>query len=282
MMEANPNRVHFYHADVTAFGGHLITPIEHHSPIHAPLSLPPVGGHAILETDGYKIPGILSFDGAYTQVAGSVSEKDGAWTTIATSVVRNVNIHDILTADKIVSQIIAHHPPKGYEPKVSFLGTRIENLRVSGCPVEVKLDYELCNLSGDKYPEKSCFHDDKFLKAVGEQRGRMKDDKVLPAWTKNRQIPEWVHGRYAWDNSEADRLKKGFVLCSLVKEIRGEFPGRVFGHVLEIPEFGKVFLEELIVDNNSFRVIGMRLELGCASHGTGSFSAASIEGRTQP
>jgi hypothetical protein len=36
------------------------------------------------------------------------------------------------------------------------------------------------------------------------------------------------------------------------------------------------------VDHNSFRLIAIRLELGCASHGIASFCSASIEGRTQP
>ena len=66
------------------------------------------------------------------------------------------------------------------------------------------------------------------------------------------------------------------------QKCRGEFPGRGFGNVLEIPEFGKIFLAELLVDHNSFRLIGIRLELGCASHGKVSVSTSHIEGRTQP
>jgi hypothetical protein len=281
-MEANPNRVHYYHAEATAFGGFLKRPIEQLIPVQAPLSLPPVGGYAALRVPAFHLQGILSFGSAYSQVAGSISEKDGSWTTLATSAVENINVHDILTVDRVVTQIATEHPREGYEPRVSFIGTRIDNLRVSGHPLEVVLDLGICSQNGDRYPATSCFKDERFLAAVGEQYRRMGDEKCLPPWMTNRQIPDWVRSRYAWDNSEATRQEKGFVLCSLVKEIRGEFPGRVFGNMLEIPELGKVFLEELIVDNNSFRVIGIRLELGCASQGSGSYSTASIEGRTQP
>ncbi len=67
-----------------------------------------------------------------------------------------------------------------------------------------------------------------------------------------------------------------------MKEVQGEFPGRVFGNVLDVPEFGKIFLGELLVDHNSFRLIAMRLELGCVTHGKVSLGSSSIEGRTQP
>jgi hypothetical protein len=287
MMEANANatvhRIHYYHADVNALGGHLKTPIAQPIPVQAPLSLPPVGGYASTRVGAYQLEGILSFASAYSQVAGSISEKDGGWTTLATVAVEGLNVHDILTADRVVSQIATEHPREGYEPKVTFIGTRFDNLRIGGYPLEVDLDLGLCSPGGsDRYPAKSCFDDERFLAAVAEQYRRMADEKSLAPWVKDRQIPNWVRARYTWDNSQAKRQEKGFVLCSLVKEIRGEFPGRAYGHVLEVPEFGKAFLGELIVDHNSFRVIGIRLELGCASHGSGSVGTASIEGRTYP
>jgi hypothetical protein len=43
-----------------------------------------------------------------------------------------------------------------------------------------------------------------------------------------------------------------------------------------------VFLGELLVDDNTFRLIGMRLELGCTTGGSISFSSPSVEGSTHP
>ena len=281
-METNTSRIHYYHADANALGGHIKTPFDRAVPVQAPLSLPPVGGYASARAGAYQLEGIVSFANAYSQVGGSVSEKNGAWTTVATSVLEGVNVHDILTADRIVTQIATEHPREGYDPKVTFIGTRIENLKVGGYSIEIALDLSLCSPGGDRYPTKSCFDDERFLAAVVEQYRRMSDEKCLPAWQKDRQIPNWVRERYTWDNSNANRQQKGAVLCTLVKEIRGEFPGKVFGNVLEVPEFGKIFLAELLVDHNSFRLIGMRLELGCFTHGSLSFSSSSIEGRTEP
>src|SRR5579872_6803986 len=109
-MESPSKRVHYYHADANAFGGHLTTPFEKIVPVQAPLSLPVVGGYATARAGAFQLEGIVSFASAYTQVAGSVSEKNGAWTTLATSAVEGVNVLDILTADRVVSQILTEHP----------------------------------------------------------------------------------------------------------------------------------------------------------------------------
>jgi len=279
-MEPNTTRVHYYHADVNAFGGHITTPIQREIPVQAPLSLPPVGGYATARAGAFQLEGLLSFASAYTQVGGSVSEKNGAWTTSATSVVEKVNIHDVFTVDRIVTQIATEHPREGYDPKVTFVGTRFENLQIGGYALEVSLDLNLCSPQGDRYPATSCFDDKRFLASVAEQYRRVSDEKCIPAWQKDREIPNWVRERYTWDNANLQR--KGVVLCSLVKEVRGEFPGKVYGNVLEVPEFGKIFLGELLVDHNSFRLIGARLELGCFTHGKISVGTSGIEGRTEP
>ncbi len=281
-MEVNAQRVHYYHADANALGGHIKTPFQQPIPVQVPLSLPPVGGYATARTGPFQLESLLSMANAYTQVGGAVSEKNGAWTTTSAAVVEGLNIHDVLTADRIVAQISTEHPREGYDPKVTFIGTRFENLRIGGHSLEVLLDLALCSPDGDRYPAKSCFDEERFLAAVAQQYRRMADEKCLPAWQKDRQIPNWVRERYPWDNSNANRQQKGVVLCTLVKEVRGEFPGKVFGNVLEVPEFGRIFLGELLVDHNSFRLIGMRLELGCFTHGTVSVSSSSIEGRTEP
>jgi hypothetical protein len=43
-----------------------------------------------------------------------------------------------------------------------------------------------------------------------------------------------------------------------------------------------VFLGELLVDHNTYRIIGMRLELGCSTNASVSASAPSIEGSDWP
>jgi len=277
----NVKRVHYYHADATALGGRIKAPFEQLIPVQAPLSLPPVGGYAATRVERFRLEAILSFEAAYTQLAGSVSHKTGGWTTLVTAAVEGLNVLDVITADRLVAQIATEHPLVGYRPTVTFVGTRFENLRIGGHLVEPVLDLDLCNpQEGDEGARQGSTFDDKsFLAAASEQYRRMSD---LPKWVKGKKIPAWVSERYSWDNSEAKRSEKGMVLCSLVNQVNGEFPGTPFGHVLEIPEIGKVFLGELIVDHNSYRIIMMRLELGCTTQGSVSVGTATIEGRTSP
>ena len=47
----------------------------------------------------------------------------------------------MVTADRVVGQTITEHPLVGYVPSISFLGTRFENLRIAGYPVEVEFDH---------------------------------------------------------------------------------------------------------------------------------------------
>ncbi len=127
---------------------------------------------------------------------------------MAAAVVEGLNMHEIFTADRIGYADPTEHPREGYDPKVMFIGTRFDNLRIGGYALEVALDLGLCSPDGDRYPAKSCFDDERFLAAVANQYRRMADEKCLPAWQKDRQIPNWVRERYPWDNSNANRQQK--------------------------------------------------------------------------
>ena len=50
---------------------------------------------------------------------------------------------EVLTADRVVGQTITEHPLAGYVPTISFLGTRFENLRIAGYPVELEFDHDI-------------------------------------------------------------------------------------------------------------------------------------------
>lgn len=270
---ATEKRIHYYHADTTALGGQIHTPIEQMIPVAAPLSLPPVGGYASARAEGFRLEGILSFESAHTQVAGSVSRKNDAWTTLATSVVEGLNILNVITAERVVSQIATEHPREGYDPKVTFIGTQFQNVKIGGYPVEIVLNLNLCQqaFGSDGFPKTSLFEDQQFLATVEKQYREL---------TAAKNVPTWLRERYTWDNAQRER--RGNVLCSLVSQVTGDFPGTAYGNILEIPEIGKVFLGELLIDHNSFRLIAMRLELGCPTCGNIGVGTSTIEGRTWP
>lgn len=274
------HRVHYYHADASALGGYLESPVAQIIAPQASMSLSPAGGYGSARSENFRIEGALSYRSASTQVAGHLSKKEGkGWMTLVTSVVEGLNVLDVITADRLSVQISTEHPLKGDYPKVTFLGTSFENFKVAGCPVDVSVDFNICDQgNGYDYPSQSCVNSERFLARVAEQYTSMNDAKNLPKWVEDRTVPDWIKSRYRWDKKQAG--KSGSVLGSVVKEIKGEFPGRPFGNVLEVPEFGRVFLGELLVDCNSYQVTTLRLEMGCLGHGQLSGPVAQSNGGT--
>ena len=80
----------------------------------------------------YRLEGVFSYSAAHTQVSGHKSSKDERNSvTLATSVVENLNILNVVTADRVVAQISTTHVPGQYVPEVTFLGTHFENLKIA-------------------------------------------------------------------------------------------------------------------------------------------------------
>jgi len=279
-MDTNSKRVHYYHADATALGGHIRRPFDRPIQVQAPVSLPPVGGYADARgRKHFKVRRIVGFEAAYTHVSGSASKENGAFTTQVSATVEKLNVLDIFTADRMVAQMSLDHPRKGYIPTVNLIGTQFENVRIGGDRVEIILDLDICRHSNEgAYPNQRCMHDRQFLEKVGEQYRRINDPASMPDWIEDRTVPDWVRNRYQWDDSEASLREKGHVLCSIVKEIRGKFLGKHYHNIIEIPDFGKIFLGELIVDYASFQLIMARLELGSPTEACMSAATAKANG----
>jgi hypothetical protein len=87
---------------------------------------------------------MVSVKKAYSHVSGSQGN-DKKYNSHTTVVLEGVNILDVVTADRIVARLTSEHDPdpKLREGHIIALGTKFENLRISGCPVEVEFDHEL-------------------------------------------------------------------------------------------------------------------------------------------
>ena len=232
--------------------------------------------------ENYRLEGVISFRSAYTQVAGNRSTKPGqGWTTLTTTAIEGLNILDVLTADRIVGQTITEHPLAGYVPSVNFLGTRFENLRIAGHPLSLDLDL---NILGSKPADDISYsHDSGVADRTRTQYKRILDDGGLPT-----QLRE----RYNQHLSAVGSPEK--VECSLVNRASGGHPGQSFGHLIDIPDFGKIVLGKLTVTSEDYKpgtkvpkrttiqLTMVDLELGCAVAGGGSLGSGSTNGGTMP
>jgi hypothetical protein len=294
-MNASNERVLYYHADASPLGGHLTHPYESVLDAKASVSLSQAGGHASSRVEKFKLDDLIRSGAAYSQVAGSIEKSTHNWTTLVTSVVEDLNLLEVVTADRIVSQLAIEHPHDGYYPKVAFVGCQFENLRINGKAVTPELDLNLLTLAAPTTPVRSAPEDDKLLTKTAPIQAGFPDkpwpdvqsfvDKAVDQTrkiTSAKDVPEWLKLRYEWMNSAEARSKKGYVLCSLVNEVAGTAPGSSFGHVIVVPDFGNIFLGELIVDSKSFQLTMLRVEMGCAAKGHVSFAASRGNGFPVP
>jgi len=233
-------RYHIYNAEAEALSGNLTLPLEQEVKPPTYVKLNERGGYISQNVENYRLGGVVSFRSAYTQVAGNPDTKtDHGWNTLTTSVLEGLNVLDIVTADRIVCQISTDHPLIGYVPTVTFLGTRFENLRIAGH--QVKLDLDLDILSAKPKKDAGYLSDRDFQKRANAQRERLKGQKNLP---------DEIAKYYGQGASSAG--KPGPIKCSLVNQVEGGYPGRSFGHAIDVPNFGKIYLATLTVEQSDY------------------------------
>lgn len=273
-------RYHVHHAEASALHANLKLPFAHDVAPHTHSRLNPQGGYVSQQAENFRLGGVFSFRSAHTHVAGNRDDKpDHGWNTLATCVIEGLNVMEVVTVDRIVAQVSTDHPPIGYVPRVTLLGTRFENLRIAGYPVDVDIDL---NILGDKPAKDAPYTSDAgFISRVTNQYKRIQSAQNLPANILKRynQLP----------SSSANRES---IECSLVNQVKGSFPGRSFGHVIEIPDFGKVYLGVLKVEQSDYekgvpkkttiRLNMIKVEMGCVASGDGSGGSTINNGTTRP
>jgi hypothetical protein len=313
---------HVYHAEAHVLSGDLKHPIK--QPIeregHVILDKTRREGHLTRSTDGNSLEGLITYKAGSTRASGNKVEKRDAWgkthsgwVTLSTSVIEGLNVFEVVTADRVVAQVSTEHPEKngkdlGHVPKVTFLGSRFENLRIGGFPVEVELDLGIC---GDRPAnDKPYVSDDSFLDRVQHQIERIVKTKGLPASLEKRYDAEFGHidDLRKRARGKANGQPNGYpkLQCSLVKSIGPiPIPGvEIFGNLILIPDFGTVSLGDLEIgiekcpadfadkkkspssekqnDSNYFTLNMVNMHLGCIGGGTVTAASAKTNGQTKP
>lgn len=262
---------HKYHADAYVLDAQLQQPVTSDIDKTGFVKLPEDGTYSYVPVVPFNLKGVLSYENGYTQVAGHRSLKHHGFVTLATSVLERINVLDVVTADRVVAQISTEHPEDGQVPSVTFLGTRFVNLHIGGHKVEVEPNLHILGPKPKK--DKSYFETAEVLDRMSQQYSNIR---------KTKNLPDWAAEKYRWDKAAP---RKGQVSCSVINKITGA-PGIAFGHVIDLPHFGKIFLGELTVtrepaptpDQNEtyhFSLKMIRLEMGCI--GTGNATVVALD-----
>jgi len=290
---------HDYHAEAHVLSGTLQRPIEQKIEPHAPTEIHGRrSGHLTRIVQDVSIEGLIAFERGSSRVSGAKSLKHNGWVTLSTSIIEGFNVFEVITADRIVSQVSTDHAygEEGHFPSVTFLGTKFENLRVSGFPVTLELDYGVC---GDRPSGNRSYLDNfDFLDRVRERTEGIANATGLPKDLKTQYDKELATIKDLIAGKKGSEPK---ITCSLVKSIGSiPIPGvQSFGHVLVIPEFGSVSLGEVEVGektydssaarsdknpkpDNYFTASVIKLKLGCVGHGEMAGPTASVNGHHDP
>ena len=279
-MPAAKARTHTYNAEAAVLSGKLTLPVTQTIEPQAHSKLDPKGGYFNQTSDGYKLQSIISFDYAYSHVAGNKSTKPGeGWNTLTTTVVEGLNVMEVVTADRVVGQTLTQHPLVGYMPSISFLGTRFENLRIAGVPVEMEWDQEIfASTPANDLPYAL---DPGVVSRVGRQYNRI---------LQNKNLSPKLQEHY---NQLSRTLGKSETIeCSLVNRVAGLFPGTIAGNVITVPGFGTITLGKVTVKHEdptgkthkktTVTLTMIDLKLGCVIEGDIPVGTGGSNGGTKP
>lgn len=271
-MRSDAKKTYYFHGDASSLGGFIEKPFQKHIPAQASATLPSVGGHVASRTEAFNFEGILTCRAAYTRVSGRHVEENGSATVSVTSVLEGLNILEIVKAERIVAQVTAEYPAAGGFPRVSFAGSHFDRLTIGHADASLTLNSGLLGFAGGPKGRRP------ITPALFQETGRQQAAKLIKSVKAepDQDALRWLTDRYGWMDSDRKLGKDGFLLCSLVDGVGGAIPGRSFGHVLDIPDFGRIFLGELFVSHALFRISMIRAELGCTVKGGGSAGCAAI------
>lgn len=282
-----------YHGNAVAFGASIVKPTPDIIPSQASAVLCPSGGEASAIVRNFDYKGIISFDEAKSYVAGSFEAdengRDGAFNTLATTTIRNLNIANMLHVEFLVARVSSKHFMKDgvidEEGMITFDGSLMEGLRVAGVKGDVTLDPTVFS----DYPTYDSFiggfPSDRRFKAKSELF--WSDPKSRAALTG---VPTGTAPGRRPTEPTVPQVYRGTVSCSLLDSLTHRIEPKdpksdkqhVYrdGYTLVVREFGRVNLAEVSMKRGQRRLTMVRLDLGCPLCGTGS--GGSVEGNGSP
>jgi hypothetical protein len=224
------------------FAGRIQIPFQEVIPIQAASVLSEIGGYCTNISRHFRYRELIKFHQAHTEVTGSDTGKQ--YCTLIQSTVEGLDINGMVTADRIVARIFSSYreEPDG-EPSIKLIGSRFENLKIAGIPVEVDLATDIFDRLDKHYKLRTAFgSDEEVRKLMGAGSAAATDS--LP-------------------------LNKGFTEVSLVRSLRPLAPGLppAVDHVIRIEGFGTIRLATLQITQYTRRLNMVHIDLGCALEG---------------
>jgi hypothetical protein len=240
--------MYLYNANALGLAGEIRRPVQRVIENQASTSLGMIGGIGYAEVKNFELKGIVSFRRAFAETSGSFDSDGQTHNTSARVAVEGLNVLDVISADKVIARLSSRYFAGDAEPRIVASGTHFENLRILGEPVDPELVTKV-------FDENDTFA--KFEKA----RLSLRDD-LFRKWSS--------------PDPSAERLFFG----SLVERVslHSDLRLKRRGSIIEIANFGRVYLAEFLIQHSHRQLNMLRLELGSPVAGRLLIASASCNG----
>jgi hypothetical protein len=227
-----------YHAQCTGFSAALTKPCCENIPGQASIALSKTGGESYSRVEKFNWKGLITFDEASAYATGS--RDHGAYNTLSTVTIRNLNVANMVHADLVVARVTSKHQKGADEGDITFAGSMIRNLTVAGEPVELEFEHE----AFASHPTYAAF-------AQNVNNLGVTTPYVDP--------------------------KTGVVTCSLLRAARAATL-KPSGYTITVPEFGTIYIAQVIIRPGYRRLSMLRFELGCPLAGSAEAGGSESNG----
>jgi len=232
MSSASPIEAGFrFKGQAYGVSGRITSPVAEVIDVQAKAVLPESGGYGTSHVTNFHSNKYIRFDHAHAVVDGAhMTDADGeSHGASIRSTIEGLNIMDMITADRIVARLSYRHSAgSGQEPAMHLVGSRYENLRIAGVPVNVRLAVDLFDEHETHAKMQKAYIDTKSaVYHHVHHRPKLVHEKIKPHLLKapTKGLPE--------------RL-------SLVKELEVESPAfHHSGNLVYVPGFATIRLAEV-------------------------------------
>lgn len=246
-MSPTPRIPFHFHAHGQAFSGEFRHPLWSVIPAQASATLSTIGGHATANVENFHYQDFVCFKSAHTHISGK-RRRDDTFVTHASTVVKGLNILGRVTVERIVSRLTSIHSPREREGHIIAEDSRFDGLKIDGEDVRVTLRHELLIKSKT------------FSDLAKNIAGDKKSGKIV-AINEDQQV----------------------AICSLVEKIDTKLKGvDAKQHLIEIKNFGKIFLAEVFAEPGTRTLTMLRLELGSPHVADIASGEATTNGKPSP
>ena len=258
---------YIYRGDAFGVSARFDHPDKVTVPTQAQAVLAPSGGEAYSSVRNFNFKDAVVFDEATARVVGS-QDPDGSYHTDANATIRNLRFLQV-HADFINMRIASVHrvteTRRGVidEAQVSFPGSVINGLVIAGHPIALTYDE-----TWSEFPTYEGFRNAYPKRGFVYKHGTMKDAII------HDTIVSRIDGVQTLSKDEAK---------ALMKDPNATLPGlRAYANVVLVPQFGKIFIGEVLIERGVRRINMLRIELGCGTGGGGSAGGGTGDGGDIP